>query len=239
MTCRRLAILVVLFVAGLLVLPESRPAFAKSKRKHVAKTKVCSRSGGKRRCRWIREFQGHNAPVSKLREEPVRPSGNLHIFARNTREELRVNIYTEDGDFDDAALAALDHLFRCHRSGRERAIDPRLYETLSAIYDQYGQRIDLTSGFRYYERKSSRHANGAAADISIPGLSVRRLYDFTDTLDPGGMGIGLYPRSGFIHVDWRAPGAQSYRWTDYSGPGSSKKKSRPKSKTKRKVKPNA
>jgi hypothetical protein len=31
------------------------------------------------------------------------------------------------------------------------------------------------------------------------------------------MGIGLYPRAGFVHVDIR-PEA-SYRWTDYSPPG--------------------
>ena len=33
------------------------------------------------------------------------------------------------------------------------------------------------------------------------------------------MGIGLYPTSEFIHVDFRAPGEPSYRWTDYSGHG--------------------
>ena len=102
----------------------------------------------------------------------------------------------------------------------------------------FGQRIDLTSGFRYHERKSSRHANAAAADVSIPGLSARKLYDFATTLDAGGMGLGYYPRSGFIHVDRRAPGAQSYRWTDYGSSSSGKSKSRPKSKKKREVKPN-
>jgi len=51
-----------------------------------------------------------------------------------------------------------------------------------------------------------------------------------ESLDGGGMGIGIYPRSGFIHVDYRAPGEPSYRWTDYSGPGSSEAR-RKKSKT--------
>jgi hypothetical protein len=28
------------------------------------------------------------------------------------------------------------------------------------------------------------------------------------------MGIGKYPRGGFVHIDFRAPGEPSYRWTD-------------------------
>jgi hypothetical protein len=33
------------------------------------------------------------------------------------------------------------------------------------------------------------------------------------------MGIGQYPNSQFVHIDFRAPGEPSYRWTDYSGHG--------------------
>ena len=56
-------------------------------------------------------------------------------------------------------------------------------------------------------------------DIRIPGVSIHDMYNFAETLDAGGMGIGIYPTSGFIHVDFRAPGEPSYRWTDYSGHG--------------------
>jgi hypothetical protein len=44
------------------------------------------------------------------------------------------------------------------------------------------------------------------------------------------MGIGLYPTSQFIHVDFRAPGEPSYRWTDTSGPGGKKHKHKKKKK---------
>ena len=242
-TIRRLGILLAFAAALSLSIPDRDLEFVVTsaeakKKKRARKTKVCKRHKGKRRCRWITQFSGHNMGVARLRAEPPpRPSGKLHIYARNSREELEINIYDENGEFDDAALAALDQLFRCRRSGKVRAGDPRLYQTLSAIYDHFGERIDLTSGFRYNERASSRHNHGAAADISIPGVSARRLYEFANGIDAGGMGIGLYPRSGFIHVDWRAPGAQSYRWTDYSPSGSSRKK-RKKSRSKRKRKPN-
>ena len=49
----------------------------------------------------------------------------------------------------------------------------------------------------------------------------KEMYAYAESLDAGGMGIGIYPRSGFIHVDFRAPGEPSYRRTDYSPPGSS------------------
>ena len=42
---------------------------------------------------------------------------------------------------------------------------------------------------------------------------------FCELMDTGGMGIGIYPHAGFIHVDIRPE--PSYRWVDYSPPGSS------------------
>jgi hypothetical protein len=66
-------------------------------------------------------------------------------------------------------------------------------------------------------------------DIRIPGVSINEMYKYAESLDAGGMGLGIYPTSQFIHVDFRAPGEPSYRWTDYSGHGggNSHKKSRP------------
>ena len=55
------------------------------------------------------------------------------------------------------------------------------------------------------------------------------------SLDTGGMGLGIYPRAGFVHVDMR-PEA-SYRWVDYSPPGSGDM-GRPKSKRSKKAVPN-
>jgi uncharacterized protein YcbK (DUF882 family) len=184
------------------------------------KTKVCKRQNGKRKCRWQARFDGHAVAEAKLREEPLpKPSGDIWLYSINFREEVHVNIYDENGEMDPDVMAQLDHLFRCRRTGEERAVDPRLYEILSTIYDQYGQqRIELVSGFRNQPNEGSRHYHASAMDIRIPGVPVKELYEFATGLDAGGMGIGKYPTSGFIHVDWRAPGEKSYRWTDYSGP---------------------
>jgi hypothetical protein len=62
-------------------------------------------------------------------------------------------------------------------------------------------------------------------DIRIPGVSINEMYKYAESLDAGGMGLGIYPTSQFIHVDFRAPGEPSYRWTDYSGHGGPSKRS--------------
>jgi uncharacterized protein YcbK (DUF882 family) len=163
-------------------------------------------------------FAGRLASQDELRSEPAdKPSGKIVLTAVNFREKVEVQLYDENGDLDPDALDTLNHLFRCRRTGTEKSIEPRLFEMLSRIYDKFGRPLELVSGFRNQERVTSFHFHGSASDIRIPGVSERELHKFVTSLDTGGMGIGLYPRAGFVHVDIR-PEA-SYRWTDYSPPG--------------------
>lgn len=227
----------VLVVAVVMVLAGGSVASAKGTRKSVndkGTMKQCSDSkGGKRRCKRIAVFQGHGANKATLRTEALeRPSGDIWVHAENLGEEVRVNIYKPDGSFNDASLAKLDDLFRCVRTGEVRAVRAELYEQLSRIYDHFGgKRVDLVSGFRFAERNSSRHYHASAMDIRIPGVSIREMYSYAESLDQGHMGIGIYPTTGFIHVDFRAPGEPSYRWTDWSGHGGNGKKAKKKKST--------
>ncbi len=231
----------------------SKSSHRKSRRRHRRRAsrdkkhrryKVCKTRHGKRRCSYTTVFAGHNLGDARLRETPLnRPSGDIVMEPVNfSGEEYKVHIYDPDGGFDDAALAELDHGMRCKRTGNERAIDPRLYEMMSRIYDHFGRKpIMLVSGHRYQKNEKSRHFHGSAMDIRIEGVSIRRLYDYASSLDEGGnmaMGVGIYPNSGFVHVDFRAPGAKSYRWTDYSGPGHHSHKKRHHGHGKRKPLPN-
>src|SRR5439155_4359492 len=127
---------------------------------------------------------GHNKAKSELRSEPLdRPSGDVWVHAENLNEEVKVNIYKEDGTFDDAALAQLDELWRCTQTGEVRAVRPELYEMLSRIYDHFeGKRVELVSGFRFAERNSSRHYHASAMDIRIPGVGLGELHKFADSL---------------------------------------------------------
>ena len=178
-----------------------------------------------KKCHRVAVFQGHNAARSTYRTEPLeKPTGHIVIRAENLGEDLDVNIYKADGGFDDAALAKLDTLFRCVATGEVRAVRAELYEQLSRIYDHFdGKQIQLVSGFRFAERNSSRHYHASAMDVRVKDVGYRDVYAFAETLDMGHMGIGQYPTGQFVHIDFRAPGEPSYRWTDYSGHPTGKK----------------
>ena len=234
---RRMALLIAAALVFLAGTPEASAApsgkrsakktsVSKRNRSDKGTTKECRTVKGKKKCKRIAVFQGHGAAKSSLRTEPLeRPSGNVWLYAENLAEEVQVNIYKPDGSFDEASLAKLDDVFRCRQTGEVRAVKPELYEQLSRIYDHFGgKRVDLVSGFRFAERSSSRHFHASAMDIRIKGISIRDMYAYAESLDAGNMGIGLYPTSQFIHVDFRAPGEPSYRWTDRSGHSSKKGK---------------
>jgi len=188
--------------------PSSEPEHAPTQSSKPAKKK--------RRAHAV--FSGRLASADELRDEPLdKPSGRIELYAVNFRESLSVDLYNEDGSFNEDAVDQLNHLWRCKRTDTEKAINPRLYEMLSRIFDHFGRRIELVSGFRNQKHVTSFHFHGSASDIRIPGISDKELHKFVQTLDVGGMGIGIYPRAGFIHVDIRPE--PSYRWTDYSPPG--------------------
>lgn len=224
---RRKALLIAASLVLLAGTAVADPTYQSAKRAQAAKgtRKECSSADGKRKCKRVAVFQGHNANKSTLRTEPLaKPSGDVWIYAENLAEEVKVNIYKDDGSFDDGSLAKLDDLFRCRQTGEVRAMRPELYEQLSRIQDHFGgKKAVLISGFRFAERNSSRHYHASAMDIRIPDISIREMYNYAETLDAGNMGIGIYPTSNFIHVDFRAPGEPSYRWTDWSGHGGGKK----------------
>jgi uncharacterized protein YcbK (DUF882 family) len=161
---------------------------------------------------------GRVVPDDQLRQDPLpRPSGALHLKTVNGNDEAVVNLYNEDGSYDLAALQALNHVLRCRRTDTEKPIDPRLLTILSHVNDHYpGKTLEIVSGYRNQRKKTSNHYKAEASDIRIQGVSPKKLRAFVETLDTGGMGIGLYPRSGFVHIDVRA--LPSYRWIDYSPP---------------------
>lgn len=213
-------------------------AKAQSRAKTKGTVRQCWGSGKKRKCQRTAVFSGHNTPTSALRTAPLaRPSGDVWLRAVNLNAEVRANIYKSDGTYDDESLAMLDELFRCTATGEVRAVNAKLYEHLSRVNDQFaGKPVELVSGFRYAERSSSRHFHASAMDVRVPGVSAYELRKFAETLDQGkdgpdgGMGIGIYPATGFVHIDFRAPGDPSFRWTDWSGSKrqkAGKKKKRP------------
>ena len=173
-------------------------------------------------------FVGRVVPEDKLRKVPLaRPSGNLKIVsAANPGDVASVNIYNDDGSYNLDALEDLNHVLRCRRTDAEKPIDLQLLVLLSHVYDHFGGKpLEIVSGYRNQRKQSSNHFKGRASDIRIAGVSPKKIEAFAETLDRGGMGIGIYPRSGFVHIDVRSP--PSYRWTDYSPPNSNAAEKRP------------
>jgi uncharacterized protein YcbK (DUF882 family) len=225
MTFSRLALVTAVMVVLGVVTPTTAFAGGTTKGKKVASAKksrprlICSGKGKARRCHRERRATITNHAVSQdeLRAAPLaRPSGNVHIFVPALGKELHVNIYNDDGSYNQEALAELDQLWMCRKTHEVRAVDPRLYEVLSTLYDHFGQRIDLMSGFRFQQNEGSRHFHASAMDVRIEGVPWKDVYEYAQTLDPGGMGIGRYPNMSFVHIDFRAPGERSVRWTDTS-----------------------
>lgn len=170
---------------------------------------------------------GFAVPQDALRQEPLpRASGQVRLWNPVTKERVDVNVYNEDGSFNSDALQKVYHILRCRRTDDEKPIDPRLVAILSHVTDHFrGKEIEIVSGYRNQRKTTSHHFDGSASDIRLAGVTGHELKRFLETLDTGNMGIGVYPRSGFVHVDVREP--PSYRWTDYARPGSNEREKRP------------
>ena len=173
------------------------------------------------------KFMGRVVGESQLRQEPLSlPSGDLELRMLGLEESTKVNIYNEDGSYNIESLRSLDHVLRCRRTADEKPIEPRLFTILSHVYDHFGGKpIDIVSGYRNQRKKTSNHYKGTASDIRIEGVTSKKIEAFAETLDTGGMGIGIYPRGQFVHIDVRP--LPSYRWTDYSAPNPNASEKRP------------
>lgn len=88
-------------------------------------------------------------------------------------------------------------------------LDPELVELLEQFRKDVGNKpIRVLSGYRdisYNTKvggaKRSYHLRGMAADITIEGVSVKRMKKIAVAV--GFRGIGTYPAKGFVHVDVR------------------------------------
>jgi uncharacterized protein YcbK (DUF882 family) len=154
---------------------------------------------------------------------PAKPVYRLRLYETHTTEHIDV-VYREGNVYIPAAVSRLDHFLRDHRTGDVYDLDPRLFDLLHDLEAAVGHpnsEIDIICGYRtpwsneFLRRSSggvakhSRHMEGQAIDIRIPGVSTARLRDAALALHRGG--VGYYPISQFVHVDvgpvrrWRYP----------------------------------
>jgi hypothetical protein len=99
--------------------------------------------------------------------------------------------------------------------GEEHPIDPRTLALVYRIQVHFGvPEIRVVSGYRVPKPGGhSNHGRGRAVDLIVPGVTDEDVAEFVRAL--GFVGVGIYPRSQFVHVDIRP---RSYFWVDDSAP---------------------
>lgn len=136
----------------------------------------------------------------------------LDLYSLHTKEELSV-VYFTHGMYIDENIQALNHLMRDRRANVATSMDLKLYDQLYLIQNQFEGKgpLHVLSGYRTAETnaklrrrssgvaKYSLHMEGRAVDFYLPGVAVKTLRSAAVDLDAGG--VGIYSKSGFIHID--------------------------------------
>jgi uncharacterized protein YcbK (DUF882 family) len=148
---------------------------------------------------------------------PLTPEGwpSLVLDIVNTEEHVELAPLGDDGGFTPDDLQRAGHALRDPRSDAECIPDARMLDLAYRIQMHFNAKaLRIISGFRTPRRKHSRHGAGSAIDLVVPGTKDAEVARYARSL--GFVGVGLYTRSGFVHIDSRA---QSYFWVDGSAPG--------------------
>lgn len=152
----------------------------------------------------VRAWKKLTPPPMVLR--PVNRGGEFSMIPDDT------GVWTAD------ALNTMRDALAYKENGETTPIHPRLLDIVYRAVKRFNAPyVHVISGYRP-ARAASRHGQGRAIDFVLPGVSDRALADFLRR--QGFVGVGIYPLSGFVHVDVRA---QSYFWVDPSGPGASQR----------------
>ncbi|MCX8072263.1 MAG: DUF882 domain-containing protein [Candidatus Binatia bacterium] len=143
-------------------------------------------------------------------------TGQLELEHAHFSEQLRIQYRHADGSYNPQALAQLNRFFRSRGDGRMQPIPLRLVELLAYIQSRYRARpMVLLSGYRSPEFNealgeqgravalASLHTQALAADITMPGIDLRKLWLRLRTEQVGG--VGFYERQRFLHVDVGPP----------------------------------
>lgn len=142
----------------------------------------------------------------------VTDTRSLLFYNVNTLDYLDVT-YFQNGLYLDSALTSINDIMIDRRSNQTTKMDVSLIDTLHQIYTLSGssEPMDIICGYRSPKTnakmsrahngvaKHSFHTLGQAADINIKDVPLSRLREIALSLNAGG--VGIYPRSGFVHVD--------------------------------------
>jgi uncharacterized protein YcbK (DUF882 family) len=158
----------------------------------------------------------HSAPAGKSPPRSDAGRALLSLRGLNTAEYVELSPLGEQGAFTDLDMDKLAHFAREPQSGLTHPLHPRLADLLYRIQTHFvAVELRMLSGYRSPKAgKQSNHARGRAMDLVVPGHGDEEVARFVR--EQGFVGVGIYPTSGFVHIDVRD---KSYFWIDASGPG--------------------
>lgn len=136
----------------------------------------------------------------------------LSLRSLHTEERLTAT-YLRDGKYDSAALQDIDAILRDWRTEEVWSMDRDLLDLLFAVQQRTGSRgaVEVISGYRSPKTnaklaagskgvaKRSLHMQGRAIDIRFSDRRLADLHDAALSMKAGG--VGLYSKSGFVHLD--------------------------------------
>jgi hypothetical protein len=157
---------------------------------------------------------GWHAPVDAVPVPDVTGRIPLVLSRVNGGDPVTLVPSREDGGFSDEDLQRAARAFCAPEAKRVHPIAPRLLDLVYRTMLHFqAPLVHVVSGYRP-DRAGSRHTQGRAIDMVIPGVTNEELAAHVRTL--GFVGVGIYPNSGFVHLDVRE---RSFFWVDTSLPG--------------------
>ena len=138
--------------------------------------------------------------------------GERSLWLVRGDDQVRNIYWTPDAGYDGEAYREICWLLRDVQANRTFAMAPRLLDVLCGLqnwlaHNGLKQPIHVSSGYRSFSTNyrtegsalNSRHLNGQAADITVPGVPLARLAGMASLFGEGG--VGMYLNKGFVHVD--------------------------------------
>jgi uncharacterized protein YcbK (DUF882 family) len=140
----------------------------------------------------------------------------LVLVSLNSTERVELPAHSDLGGFDARSLDLAAHVLRDTAHDLEHPVDPTLLDVVYQAQRHFNApEVRVISGYRAPSgQRRSNHGKGRAIDVILPGVRDADLSAWARGL--GFLGVGLYPTSGFCHLDVRDRG---YAWVDRSGPG--------------------
>ncbi|HEY2513855.1 MAG TPA: DUF882 domain-containing protein [Polyangiaceae bacterium] len=163
---------------------------------------------------YVGKWHAADADSEAPRDAQGRPK--LVLASLNTNERLELAAHSDLGGFDASDLDRAAYVLREPSSGNTHPIEPHLLDLVYRVQTHFAaQEIRVISAYRTpHGRRASNHGRGRAIDIVVPGATDADVAKFAREL--GFVGVGIYPNSGFVHLDVRD---RSYFWVDSSAPG--------------------